>query len=69
MIASKKQRTQHYEDAWEAARRFGCDVALLAANAQMTPRERVREHRSALALAEKLQQAMKARNERSRSAA
>jgi len=67
MIARKKRR--QLQDAWGAARRYGCDMALLEANLQMTPRGRVRAHRHALALAEKLQLAMQSRDERSRNAA
>jgi hypothetical protein len=47
------------EDAWTAAAAYGCDMSLLEASLRRTPAERVRVHRSALALFEALQAAGK----------
>ncbi len=35
-------------DAWEEARRFGCDMSLLEESMKQTPKERVQAHARAL---------------------
>jgi hypothetical protein len=42
---------------WQEAKRFGVDMSLLEANLAKTPTQRVRDHLSALELAQKLSKA------------
>jgi len=60
----KRRRANHRsktakKDAWAAAAAYGCDMNLLEASLRRTPAERIRVHRSALALVEALQAAGK----------
>jgi len=53
-----RQRQSAEPDAWKEAEAYGCDIALLEENFRMTPKQRIQAHRSALALVEKLEEAM-----------
>jgi len=55
----KKPASTATADAWAAAAAYGCDMELLEASLRRTPAERIRVHRSALALVEALQAAGK----------
>lgn len=57
-------RAKTVSDAWKAAAAYGCDMNLLEASLRRTPAERIRVHRSALALVEALQAAGKRLHDR-----
>lgn len=50
---------------WKAAEHYGCDMELLRAAIGRTPAERIRYHTHALATANILRRAVRARDERS----
>jgi|HubBroStandDraft_5_1064220.scaffolds.fasta_scaffold526513_2 hypothetical protein len=57
--ANNRSKSAPAKDAWAAAAAYGCDMNLLEASLRRTPAERIRVHRSALALVEALQAAGK----------
>jgi hypothetical protein len=61
-------RMTRRQSSWEKAEKFGVDMALLKANLDKTPTRRVRDHLSALALADRLRQAGGKRHARIRKA-
>ncbi len=62
----KAPRRKPKLDAWKAAEAYGCDMASLEHTLSLTVAQRIQAHRSALALAERLQEAAKRSKARKR---